>query len=169
MWGKTGQSSCTFSEVVRSVNTHWCCFPTGGASCTMTCGKPQVNLEKSLLEFVAASAEVWWVREGAQWCADRHCRGIWNPFPWEWCGFSLKMLCRSLPGQNWSHEHSPCAPENNLLCHEKKITERALGIFSFTVLIQTSFEIFLLISSWLWSGYRRKKDLIVKAAGGDLV
>lgn len=95
------------------------------------------------------------VSKGVMWL----CQTAW---------ISLKRFCRSLPVQNWSHEHSPCAPGNNLLSQEKKITEWALGIFSFTVLIQAPFEVFLLISSWLWSGYRGKRELIVKAAGGDL-
>lgn len=60
---------------------------------------------------------------------------------------SLKKLCRSLPVQNKSSEHSPCVPGNAALPHEKEKTERPPEIFSFIVLIQTPFEVFLLISS----------------------
>lgn len=140
------------------------------------------ELRGIILRVHGNSCRVWWVREGAQWCAERHCRGIWHWAAQQGACFHgsdvalsgclyqpenvVQVLTCAEP-EPWTH--SPCAPGNNPLSHEKEIAEWVLGIFSFTVLIQTPFAAFLLISSWLWSGYRGKRDLIVKAAGDDLV
>lgn len=81
---------------------------------------------------------------------------------------TLKMLWSSFSVQNWSHEHSPCPPGSNLLCYGERITLWALEVLALQSLCKPHLWFFLLISSWLWSGYRGKRDLIVKAAGGIL-
>lgn len=95
-----------------------------------------MSSEESLLEFMAAAAGLGRV------LSDVHREGIWhqawnlalgsltknlfhgrNLFPglpisaWKCCAGL------SLPVQSWGHERSPCAPGNNLLCHEKRIME----------------------------------------------
>lgn len=143
--------------MVKPLNTHKCCFLTHGASCTTTFGITQMSSEESH-------------RAHGNNCRDTMsldgcsvmCRGplqvnltadglvsvsmgvMWSC---QTAYIILKKLCRSLLVQNRSYECSSCAPGNVALSHDKEMTEEALEIFSSTVLIQTPFEVFLLISS----------------------
>lgn len=106
-------SSCTFADLVKSVNKsvniHWCCFPTGGANCPMTFGKSQMSSKELLLELMAAAAGCDGLGRVPR---DVQGEGIWhwagnlalgspteNIFPWEepvsLAAYTSLKMCRS--------------------------------------------------------------------------